>query len=226
MTSAGEPRGADRAGVPPALAERIARDLSGSPPPRVSSSDLGRRLAGTLLAAQAGAAVVAFVMGVRPAAEPILVLPALVASAALLLGGLALGREAIPGRGPAAATWGVALGLGAAVTVALAFAQASTAPEGPVAARGTAGCLVIGALLGLLPMLVGSIVVRRGHAVRPRAAGLVLGALAALVGLTTLHLHCPDVSWAHAGPMHCGVVGVLGGLGAYAGGRMTQTDRD
>jgi len=214
----GDEGGAIESVVPAALAERVARDLAGPVPPRVGARDLGVRLAGTLLAAQAGAVAVAFALGARHGSGLILVMPALGASAALAVGGFALGREAIPGRGPAASLWALAVGLGVAVALALVFLQDRTAPDGPVARAGTALCLAMGTLVGLVPAFLALRVVRRGHAVRPRVAGLVLGALAGLVGLTTLHLHCADVSFAHTAPMHVGAVALLGALGAFAGG--------
>lgn len=219
MTATRDGQGQDAAaGVPAGLAERVARDLAGPPPPPVGARQLGARIAVTLLGAQVGSVAVALALGVRPAPVLVLVIPTLVASAALVAGAVALGREAIPGRGPAARAWALAVGLGTLAAVALAFVQDRTAPEGPVGPAGTAVCLGMGVLVALVPALLALRVVRRGHAVRRRLAGLVLGVLAGLVGLTTLHLHCGDVSFGHTGPMHMGVVGVLGALGALGGG--------
>jgi hypothetical protein len=71
--------------------------------------------------------------------------------------------------------------------------------------------------VALVPAVLTTGVIRAGHAVRPRLAGLVLGALSGLVGLTAVHLHCPDVRLVHTGPMHIGVVAALAVLGALAG---------
>jgi hypothetical protein len=208
--------------VPPALAARVARDLSAPPRAPVTAHALGIRIAGTLLAAQAGAVAVGLALGARPASALVLALPALVAAAALYAGGVALGREAIPGRGPAAIAWALAVGLGFAAALALVWAQERTAPDGPIGLARNYVCLVMGTAVALVPAALTVGVIRAGHAVRPRLAGLVLGALSGLVGLTALHLHCPDVRFVHTGPAHVGVVAALAILGALAGASLLR----
>ena len=203
--------------LPAALAARIARDLKAPARAAVGARGIGLRLLALLLGAQVLAAGMAFVMGLRAAPDTLLAVPALLATIALALGALAIGREAIPGRGPALGVWLLALAVGAAAFVALVVLQERWALDGPIAQAGGVGCLVIGSAFGIVPLLAGLAAVRKGYAVRPMLAGSVLGALCGVVGVTTLHLHCPDVAMTHAVLEHGGVVVVLAVVGALAG---------
>lgn len=214
-TETGEERGSTP-GLPASLAARIARDLAAPPPPRAGTRSIGLRLALLLVATQLVGVALVFAIGMRAGPELVLVLPALGATAALAAGAVALGREAIPGRGPAALAWAVAFALGAVTFAALVFWQDRATPAAHAAPPVT-GCLVIGLALGLVPLALGLLAVRRGHAVRPVLAGTAMGVLGGVVGLTTVHLHCPGAGWAHAGLAHGAVVVVLGVVGAMVG---------
>jgi len=205
-----------QSGVPALLAARIARDLQRSPPRREGARGIGLRLGGLLVASQLLGVAIALGLGARGGSELALVLPALGATATLAAGAFALGREAIPGRGLAVLAWGVAFVLGAATFVALVLLQDRAVLDGQIA-RAEPGCLALGFVLGLPPLAVGLAAVRRGHAVRPVLAGATMGVLGAVVGLTTLHLHCPNVSWTHVGIVHGAVIVVLGLVGALVG---------
>jgi len=204
-------------GLPAALAAHIAQDLQGPARPPISGSAIGLRLLVLLLVAQVAAAGLAFVMGLRAASDTLLVAPALAATLALALGSLALGREAIPGRGPAFGIWLLALSLGGVAFAALVVLQQRWALGGPLAHPGGPGCMVIGSALGIVPLIAGLTAVRKGYAVRPVLAGAALGALGGVVGVTTLHLHCPDVALAHTATMHGGVIVLLAVVGALVG---------
>jgi len=217
MTGADKDQVPGGAGLPEALAARIAQDLRAPAPVVIGARAIGLRLLVLLLVAQVAAAAMAFVMGLRVASDTLLIAPALGATLALALGALALGREAIPGRGPAVGVWALALALGAAAFGALIVLQERWALDGPLYRPGTAGCMVIGSALGVVPLITGLAAVRRGYAVRPVLAGAALGVLGGIVGLTTLHLHCPDVALMHTAFVHGGVVVVLGGVGALVG---------
>lgn len=207
--------GAGGPGVPAALSARIARDLEAPPPERADARGIGLRLGLVLVSTQLVGVALVIGTGMRAGSKLELLVPAMGATAALVAGAFALGREAIPGRGVAALAWAVAFALGAATFAALVYLQdqaATGAGEQPVD-----GCLTIGLALGLFPTLLGLGAVRRGHAVRPVLAGAAMGALGGVVGLTTLHLHCPGEAWTHAGLVHGGVVVVLAVVGALVG---------
>jgi hypothetical protein len=88
-------------------------------------------------------------------------------------------------------------------------------------------CLLTGVLLATPAAFLSWLVLRRGFAVNPAAAGLVGGALAGLCGVTMLELHCANFQALHVLVWHTAVVPVSAALGTFAGwalrGRSTQT---
>jgi len=78
-------------------------------------------------------------------------------------------------------------------------------------------CLVAGVLHAIPAGLLSWLVLRRGFAVNPVAAGVVAGALAGLAGVTMLELHCPNFEAFHILVWHTAVVPVSAGLGGLAG---------
>ncbi len=75
-------------------------------------------------------------------------------------------------------------------------------------------CLVAG-LAHAIPVAVLSwLLLRRGFAVNPVAAGAVAGTLAGLAGVTMLELHCPNFQVLHVLVWHTAVVPVAGAAGA------------
>jgi hypothetical protein len=79
-------------------------------------------------------------------------------------------------------------------------------------------CLVVGLLHAIPVALLGWVLLRRGFAVNPVAAGVAAGALAGFAGVAMLELHCPNFEAFHILVWHTAVVPVsaaLGGLVAY-----------
>lgn len=84
-------------------------------------------------------------------------------------------------------------------------------------------CLKAGLLHALPAMLVAALLLRRGVAVNSSAAGLAIGTLAGLAGVTMLELHCANFEAPHVMLWHIAVVplsGLLGVLGAAASRKM------
>jgi hypothetical protein len=77
-------------------------------------------------------------------------------------------------------------------------------------------CLLTGLLHALPAALLAWLLVRRGFAVNPIAAGLVAGMLGGLAGVGVLELHCPNFQAAHVLVWHTAVVPLSGALGALA----------
>ena len=67
-------------------------------------------------------------------------------------------------------------------------------------------CLVAGLLHALHAGLASWLLLRRGFAVNPVAAGLATGTLASLAGVTTLELHCPNLEALHVMVWHTAVI--------------------
>ncbi|HTP34096.1 MAG TPA: NrsF family protein [Candidatus Acidoferrales bacterium] len=74
-------------------------------------------------------------------------------------------------------------------------------------------CLTLGLAHGLAAGLAGWLVLRRGFAVNPMAAGLAVGTLASLAGVGMLELHCPNLETLHVVVWHTAVIPVS----AFAG---------
>jgi len=75
-------------------------------------------------------------------------------------------------------------------------------------------CLVAGLIEALPTGLVAWLVLRRGLALNPGAAGLAAGTLAGLTGLAMLELHCPSHLALHVMIWHVGVVPIAALAGA------------
>jgi hypothetical protein len=75
-------------------------------------------------------------------------------------------------------------------------------------------CLVVGVLHAVPAALLGWLLLRRGFAVRPVAAGLVVGFFASLAGVTMLELHCANLQALHILVWHTAVVPVSGAIAA------------
>jgi hypothetical protein len=78
-------------------------------------------------------------------------------------------------------------------------------------------CLLTGMLLAIPAALLSWVLLRRGFAVNPVAAGLVGGALAGLCGVTMLELHCANFEALHVLVWHTAVVPVCAVAGALVG---------
>ncbi len=75
-------------------------------------------------------------------------------------------------------------------------------------------CLVAGLVHAIPVALLSWLLLRRGFAVNPVAAGAVAGTLAGLAGVTMLELHCPNFQVLHVLVWHTAVVPVAGAAGA------------
>ncbi len=75
-------------------------------------------------------------------------------------------------------------------------------------------CLFTGLLHGIVAGLLAWWLLRRGYVVNAVAAGLVVGVLAGLAGVTMLELHCTNFETLHLLVWHTLVVPVSGALGA------------
>ena len=75
-------------------------------------------------------------------------------------------------------------------------------------------CLTAGLLHAIPAALVSWLLLRRGFAVNPVAAGLVVGTLAALAGVTMLELHCANFEAPHVMLWHTAVMPVSAAVGA------------
>lgn len=75
-------------------------------------------------------------------------------------------------------------------------------------------CLVTGVLHAIPVGLLSWLLLRRGFAVNPLAAGLVGGTLAGLAGITVLELHCSNFQAFHILVWHTAVIPASAALGA------------
>ena len=75
-------------------------------------------------------------------------------------------------------------------------------------------CLELGLLAAIPAALGGWLLLRRGFAVDPAAAGIAAGTLAGLAGITMLELHCPNFQMWHVLVWHTAVLPVSAAAGA------------
>lgn len=75
-------------------------------------------------------------------------------------------------------------------------------------------CLVAGIAHAIPVAFLGWLLLRRGFALSPVAAGAAAGTLAGLAGVTMLELHCPNFQVLHVLVWHTAVVPVAGAAGA------------
>jgi hypothetical protein len=75
-------------------------------------------------------------------------------------------------------------------------------------------CLATGVLHAIPAALAGWLIMRRGFAVNPGAAGVAAGTLAGLAGVTMLELHCANLQTLHIIVWHLAVLPVCAGAGA------------
>lgn len=79
------------------------------------------------------------------------------------------------------------------------------------------GCFKAGLTDALPAAVVCWLVLRRGFAVDPAAAGAAAGALAGMAGVLMLELHCPIFKAPHVMVWHVAVIPVCGAVGAALG---------
>ena len=78
-------------------------------------------------------------------------------------------------------------------------------------------CLTAGLSFAAPAGLASWLLLRRGYAVNPLAAGMAAGTLAGLAGATLLELHCPNFEAPHVMLWHTAVVTIGGAVGALLG---------
>ena len=202
------------------LHDEIARTLK---PVRPLASP-GRRVAVLLPLAGALLIGVPLVFGVRRDAATVGTLRLWMGSGmevgvALILLASAL-AESIPGRLPAPRRVVVRVALGLTFMVLLAFVTFLASPT-RVPLSHEAGylrtCLKWPFALGLLPLGVAGLLLRRGVTVRPALAGLVAGLGAGLLVDSSWRLYCEVSDPVHVLPTHGGAIVALALIGALSG---------
>ena len=120
--------------------------------------------------------------------------------------------EMIPGSRRPMASWVLLAGgcIGLALVFALLFHDYRTVR---FVSRGVS-CLTAGMVLALPASIAAGLLLRRGFAVNPAAAGLAIGTLAGMAGVTMLELHCPNFEAPHVMVWHIAVLAISGVLGA------------
>ena len=203
--------------IPPPLPAALERELATLAP--VAPRRPGRQLATVAAVSLAYAGLVIAVISVRAD------LPGLPRSwlvgyiAAWLLGfGLPLGLAVVPARGSMLPRTQLAAA-GAAIAAVggggRGLVWAELGPTGHVGGlRAAAGCLSIGLATALVPVVLGTILLRGAAPVGARLTAAALGASAGSLGGLVLHLHCPIATPVHVGLVHGGVVAIAAVLTA------------
>lgn len=86
-------------------------------------------------------------------------------------------------------------------------------------------CLEIGLGVALVPIIIGTIAMRRAHAIHTRWIAFALGAGSGCLGGLLLHFFCKIADGPHIGLIHGGVVGVAGLLTALVVPRAIDAGR-
>jgi hypothetical protein len=106
-------------------------------------------------------------------------------------------------------------GVAAVGFLVLGLAWAHSSPDSQVGGlRAAPGCLSLGLAAALVPIVLGTIVLRGAAPVGSRLTAGALGAAAGSLGGFVLHLHCPIADRVHVGVVHGGVVAVAAVLTA------------
>lgn len=112
-------------------------------------------------------------------------------------------KSVIPGsrRRPAAAVPVLALAV-----LATEFTLLFREPTGAGFLKAGVICLAMGSVHAMAAAVLCVLVLRRGFAVEPAAAGVAGGTLAGLAGIALLELHCPNFEMAHVLVWHTAVL--------------------
>jgi len=202
----------------PALVERVSNTVASSAHP-VRALPPARVLAAGLLSIGAGFALAGAALlglhGIARLSAPAIALIFPVLAALSWLAALAGAAEMTPGsRRPV----GPALLPAAASTLLVAvfallfhdYRMDRFVPQG-------IACLTAGMLLAFPAGVAGWLLVRRGYALNTVAAGMALGTLAGLAGVTMLELHCANFEAPHVMVWHTAVIPLSTVVGALAG---------
>ena len=138
----------------------------------------------------------------------------------------------VPPRGSMLARWSAARSLAIVISVGFVTLGLLVHPRGPSSViygwdkfvRGH-GCLEIGLGVALVPIVIGAVVMRRGHVVRTRWIAFALGAGSGCLGGLLLHFFCRITDGPHVGLIHGGVVAVAGILCALIVPRVIDAGR-
>lgn len=134
----------------------------------------------------------------------------------------------VPPRGQVIARWRAAAVAGAISAVLFVVCGFVIQPSGPSSFPSlqsplhSYGCLEIGLIASLVPILLSAIAVRGAFPVGSRWAAAALGAAGGALGGLMLHFHCPVTDPIHVGVMHGGVVIAAALLSALLAPRATD----
>jgi hypothetical protein len=202
----------------PALLDRIAgsigsplRPVSPLPPAWVLASGLILICASIALAGAARAGI--YGIPKLSVLERALIFPAL--GIFIWVAATACVAEFIPGSRRRVAP-GVLLGAGSLALVAVFAVLFHDYRIDRFVSQGVV-CLAAGLFHAIPAAFASWLLLRRGFAVNSVAAGLVMGILAALAGVTMLELHCPNLQAFHVIVWHTAVIPVSGAAGALPG---------
>jgi hypothetical protein len=182
------------------------------------------------LAAAASLAYAAIVLAVYSVRHELGDLPRawLVAYLAAWLVGFAvpLWISIVPRRGSMMPRWQLGGALAAVSSVAFVLAGFFLSRSAPTSLdRGLAyghHCLSMGLITAVVPVVLGTIILRGAAPVGSRATAAALGAAGGSLGGLVLHLHCPITDGVHVGLTHGGVVALAALLSAALVPRMLR----
>jgi hypothetical protein len=201
--------------VDPALLDRVSRSIGSSlrpvrplPPTWVLVTVLVLVCGAVAIAGSARLGL--YGIQKMDAAEIALIFPAL--GILTWLAAMVYAGEMVPGSRHRVSPWmlSAAGSLILIAVFALLFSDYQTERFVP---RGVA-CLTAGLMHAIPAALVGWLLLRRGFAVDRLGAGLALGALAGLAGVSMLELHCPNFEAPHVMLWHTAVLPLSAALGA------------
>lgn len=205
----------DPPGVDPELLGRIANSIGASLQPvrpMPSSRLLVAALATVCLAVASAGATLLGLHGIQAmsAARIALIFPVLLALIGLAAAGCV--SEMVPGSRRLAAPW-VLLASGCLALTAI-FALLFNDYRSPSFVSQGLACLKAGLLHAIPTAVIGWWVLRRGFAVNSLAAGVAVGTLSGLAGVSMLELHCQNFEAPHIMVWHTAVLALSGVAGA------------
>jgi hypothetical protein len=109
---------------------------------------------------------------------------------------------------------------GLAIYLFISWRTFQISPFWPPAGRGLSlgiACMTTIGVMGILALLFGLFLTRRGLPLRARATGLLLGLGSGLAAEAAWRLHCPITSWRHILLFHTGAVFIVVVLGMVLG---------
>jgi hypothetical protein len=201
--------------VDPALVDRIANSLGASlrpVRPLPSSRVLVAVLAAACVAVASAGAAILGLHGIRAmsAAGIALIFPVLLTLIALAA--MVCESAIVPGSRHRVTPW--VLLVSGCLALTAVFALLFTGyRSGRFVSQGIA-CLTAGLLLAVPAAVISWWVLHRGFAVDSLAAGVAVGTLAGLAGVSMLELHCPNFEALHIMVWHTAVLALSGAAGA------------